>query len=115
MLTGVSGENPGLFPHRSDRVHTGRNKTFELALSPVPHGKEDKPMHSKTHSHGSIFGMHWDPTNAALPILLVLLFLILLIMSLTLTAQPAMGQTFVGNPQLHRSSGRILLYRRGCD
>jgi uncharacterized repeat protein (TIGR03803 family) len=85
----------------------------------VPHGKEDKPMHSKTHSHGSIFGMHWDPTNAALAILPVLLFLILLIMSLTLTAQPAMGQTFTvihnftGHQDGYYSTAAVAIDRAG--
>jgi Na+/glutamate symporter len=51
-------------------------------------------MHSKAHSHSSIFGMHWDPANAALAILLVLLFFIFLIVFLTLTAPPAMGRTY---------------------
>jgi len=50
-------------------------------------------MHIKVRSRGSHFGMHWDPANVALTLMLVLLFLIFLLLFLTLTAPPAMGQT----------------------
>ncbi len=51
-------------------------------------------MHTKARSHGSIFGMSWNPLNAALAIMLTLLFLIFLILFITLSAQPAQGQTY---------------------
>jgi len=38
--------------------------------------------------------MHWDPANVALTLMLVLLFVIFLLLFLTLTAPPAMGQTY---------------------
>ena len=48
-------------------------------------------MHIKVRSRGSHFGMHWDPANVALTLMLVLLFLIFLLLFLTLTAPPALG------------------------
>jgi len=51
-------------------------------------------MHSEARSHNSIFGVSWSPANAALAIMLTLLFLIFLTLFITLTAQPAQGQTF---------------------
>ena len=49
-------------------------------------------MHVKVRSRGSHFGMHWDPANVALTLMLVLLFLIFLLLFMSLTAQPALGQ-----------------------
>lgn len=51
-------------------------------------------MHTKTHSHSSLFGIRWSPANAALIILLTLLFLVFLILFITLTVQPAQGQAY---------------------
>ena len=51
-------------------------------------------MHTKAHSHSSMFGVNWSPANAALAFLLTLLFLILLLLFLTLIAQPVQGQTY---------------------
>lgn len=51
-------------------------------------------MHSQAQSHRSIFGMNWNQTNPALAMMLTLLFLIFAILLLTLTAQPAQGQTY---------------------
>lgn len=51
-------------------------------------------MHTKGHPRNSLFGMSWNPGNVTLVIMLTLLFLIFLLLFLTLTAQPAMGQTY---------------------
>jgi uncharacterized repeat protein (TIGR03803 family) len=51
-------------------------------------------MHTKGHPRNSLFGMNWNPANVTLVIMLTLLFLIFLLLFLTLTAQPAQGQTF---------------------
>jgi len=51
-------------------------------------------MHTKGHPRNSLFGMNWNPANVTLVIMLTLLFLIFLFLFLSLTAQPAMGQTF---------------------
>jgi uncharacterized repeat protein (TIGR03803 family) len=51
-------------------------------------------MHRKAHFHTSIFGITSTAANAALAILLTLLFLMFLLLFMTLTAQPAQGQTF---------------------
>ena len=52
-------------------------------------------MYSKAQSHNSLFGLNWKPANVALAILLTLFFLIFLLLFMTLTAQPAEGQTSV--------------------
>jgi len=53
-------------------------------------------MHSdtRTHTPTPMFGLSWSPANAALTILLTLLFLIFLLLFMTITAPPAQGQTF---------------------
>lgn len=51
-------------------------------------------MHNNTRSHASIFGISWSAANAALPLLLTLLFLIFPFLFLPLTPQPAQGQTY---------------------
>jgi len=51
-------------------------------------------MHPTGHPRNSRFGMSWNPASATLAIMFTLLFLIFLILFLTLTAQPAQGQTF---------------------
>jgi uncharacterized repeat protein (TIGR03803 family) len=59
-----------------------------------PQGEEDKLMHIKERFHNTIFGPSWSPLNAALAIMLALLFFILLLVLMNLTAQPAQGQTY---------------------
>jgi len=61
-------------------------------------------MHTKGHPRNSLFGMSWNPANVTLVIMLTLLFLIFLLLFLTLTAQPAMGQTFQVLYTLNRGS-----------
>lgn len=51
-------------------------------------------MHTKAHSHGSIFATGWNPANVTRVIMLALLSLIFLLLFLTLTAEPLQGQTF---------------------
>ena len=47
-------------------------------------------MRTRAHAHHPIVGVTWNPSHIALTILLTLLFLIFV----TLTTQPAQGQTF---------------------
>ena len=51
-------------------------------------------MHIKGRFHNTIFGPSWSPLNAALALMLALLFFILLLVLMNLTAQRAEGQTF---------------------
>ena len=98
---------PGLFPCPFRLRPHGLEQDIDILLPGVPirlDGEEDKPMHSKARSHSSTFGLSWSPANATLAILLTLLFLIFLLLFITLTAQPAQGQsyqviyTFTANP-----------------
>ena len=51
-------------------------------------------MHSKPQQHSKMFGATWSPANAALTVLVTLLFFIFLLLFMTLTAPPARGQTY---------------------
>jgi uncharacterized repeat protein (TIGR03803 family) len=61
-------------------------------------------MHGKAHFCDSIFVMSWSPANTGLAVPLTLLFLLFVALSLTITAQPAQGQTFT---VLHSFTNRL--------
>jgi len=51
-------------------------------------------MHTRAQSHRPILGVSWNPCHVALTILTTLLSLMFIFLFLTVTAQPAQGQTF---------------------
>ncbi len=63
-------------------------------------------MLTRGRPHHTLFGVHWDPANVTLTVMLTLLFLIFLMLLLTITAEPAQGQSIL--PATAREAANML-------